>query len=338
MKKINKLSFKTVFFGILLILAFNSFLMAQDSQKDNVESQDSSLLRTHKNLPILNGFRFIPSDVVKDPFINTFIKLNIGSGAALGLESYVRNLQGNVFDTLSGDLSYINGEIEFQYAINNWLAVSGNYNGSGRLGNNAYTILTSGISYTTGYGLAGKIKIWQNEKMFLSGSIEYSSNKVSLYSFYDFVKMVYETGGNLDSAKNSLLQKENLPQTLLNLNYAYAPTNWFGFLGVAGFGVGKSFERKDRGNIRLGAAASIDFLNVKYIHFPIGILASVRYNKFSETGENIDNLLTYGFRIGYTGHKDFDIGIENTYQNLNYSKSDQKVKTLLTSFKIRYYF
>lgn len=320
--------------SILLISIFISINLSLKAQ----EAQDSSILLTHKRLPILNHFRFIPSDIVKDPFINTFVKLNAGSGVALDLKTYVKNLQGEVFDTLSGDLSYLSGDLEFQLAVNDWLAFNIGYGGSGRLGTNAYTILTSGISYQTTFALGGKIRIWQNDKMFLAGSIDYSSSEIAIYSIYDFVKQVYENGGAIDSAKNSLLEKQTLPKTFINVNYAYAPADWFGVLGVAGFGVSKSFENKERGNYRLAVAASIDFLNVKYIHFPIGILVSTRYNKFSETGEEVDNIVALGFRIGYTGHKDFDIGIENTYQNLNYKKSDQKIKTLLTAFKIRYYF
>jgi hypothetical protein len=65
---------------------------------------------------------------------------------------------------------------------------------------------------------------------------------------------------------------------------------------------------------------------------------SARFNKYPESGSDANNVFLFGFRIGYTGHKDFDIGMENTYENINYKKSDEKVKALLTSFKMRYYF
>jgi hypothetical protein len=331
MKKKSTMHLTTSLLLVMIFFSINVSLKAQ-------ESQDSSILLTHKRLPILNNFRFIPSDIVKDPFMNTYIKLNVGSGIALDLKSYVKNLQGEVFDTLSGDISYLSGDLEFQYAVNDWLAFNIDVGGSGRLGSNAYTILTSGISYQTTITLGGKIRIWQNDKMFLSGTVDYSSSEVAVYSLYDFVKEVYENGGEIDTAANSLLQKETLPKAFVNANYAYAPADWFGLLGVAGFGFIKTFDTVERGNYRIGVAAAIDFLNVESIHFPIGILLSARYNKFSETGSSAENLVLFGFRIGYTGHKDFDIGIENTYENLYYKKSDEKVKAILTSFKMRYYF
>ena len=103
-------------------------------------------------------------------------------------------------------------------------------------------------------------------------------------------------------------------------------------------GLGQTFGNKDKGNARFGLAASIDFENIKYVGFPIGLLVGVKYNSFSESGENTTNILTYSFRIGYTGHKDFDIGLESTYQSLNYRLSEDKINTILTAIKVRYYF
>ena len=123
-----------------------------------------------------------------------------------------------------------------------------------------------------------------------------------------------------------------------NINYAFAPTDWFGILAIAGWGTTNTFNTKTRGNFRFGLAASVDFENIKYIRFPIGILLSARYNKYPESGENASNIIVYSFRIGYTGHKDFDIGIENTYSSLSYRLSEDKINTILTALKLRYYF
>lgn len=338
MNKINRYQYIPFFCGLVFLLSVNLTLRAQVFQSDNESEKDTIILKTNKLLPILNNFRFIPSDVIDNPFITSFVRTSVGVGAALDLKSYIKDLQGNVLDTLSGDLSFVSMNIMFQLALTDWLALNGSYGGAARLGSNAYTILTSGISYTVGYKLGAKIRIWENDQMMLSGSVDYGSGKVFLYSIYDFVKNVVESDTIDASSRNKLLEKDNVARTFVSLNYAYAPTDWCGILAVAGWGVGKTFKNKDKGNARLGLAASIDFDNIKYIGFPIGVLASAKYNSYSETGENTTNVVTYGFRIGYTGHKDFDIGIENTYQSLNYERSDEKINTLLTAIKVRYYF
>jgi len=319
--------------SMLLILIFISINLSLKAQ----EVQDSSNLLTYKRLPILNNFRFIPSDVVYDPFITTFIKLNVGSGTALDLNSYRKDWNtGEIKDTLSGDLTFIQGELQFQLAVNDWLAFNLGAGGSGRLGTNTYTILTSGISYTTFITLGGKAKIWENDNMVLSTTLDFKYQNIYLYSIYDYVKEVVETGG-IDSTI-SMLEKDNVSSTILNVNYAYAPTDWCGVLAIAGWGLGEAFETKTKGNVRLGAAFSVDFDNVDAIEFPIGILASIRFNSFGEGGSNVTDIFAYGFKIAYTGHKDFDIGIENTYQSLSYKSSDEKIKTILSTFSLRYYF
>ena len=52
----------------------------------------------------------------------------------------------------------------------------------------------------------------------------------------------------------------------------------------------------------------------------------------------LSNIFAYNFKIAYTGHKDFDIGIENTYQTLSYELSDETINTILSSICLRYYF
>ena len=324
------------YLAFLCFIPMITNLTAQTEETGNQKDTVISYLRTEKQLPILNNFRFIPSEVVNDPFITSYIKTNVGTGIAIDLKSYVKDLQGNIRDTLSGDLTYISGEIQLQLAVNDWLAFNVGAGGYGRLGTNAYTLLTSGISYTGFLSAGGKAKIWQNDNMVLSTTLDFKYQDIYLYSIYDFVKEVYEAGG-IDST-SSLLVNDIINATFLNINYAYAPTDWCGVLAQAGWGLGEAFETKTRGNVRIGAAFTVDFNNVNAIEFPIGILASVRYNSLGEGGSNLKDVFAYGFKIAYTGHKDFDIGIENTYQSFSDKANAEKIKTILNSFHLRYYF
>ena len=327
---------------LILYCAFLCFillsieLIAQTEGTDNQKDTVTSYLLTEKRLPILNNFRFIPTETVMDPFITSFIKLNVGTGTAIDITSYVKDLEGNIRDTLSGDISYMSAELQFQFVVNNWLAFYAGAGGFGRVGTDTYTILTSGISYASGLTVGGKAKLWQNEKMMLSTSLDFKYLDIYVYSIYDFVKEVVEVGG-IDSTSN-IVESDIITNTFVNVNYAYAPSDWCGILAVGGFGLGEAFDGKAKGNIRLGAAFSVDFNNVKSIEFPIGILASAKFNTIGESGSATSDIFTYSFKLAYTGHKDFDIGIESTYQSLRYKASDEKLNTILTSFTLRYYF
>lgn len=336
MKTFIQIRYLILYLSFLCFILLNGNLIAQTEETDNVNNSDTTYLRSKKLLPILNNFRFIPSEIIPDPFITSFIKINVGTGLALDLTSYLKKFDGTIRDTVSGDLTYIQAGLQFQYAVNDWLAFNLGGGGFGRLGTNTYTILTQGVSYATVIALGGKAKLWQNDKMYLSTSLDFKYQSIFLYSIYDFVKEAVENGG-IDST-SSLLTEDNVSSTYLSVDYAYAPADWCGVLAVAGFGLGQAFQTKTKGNIIIGTAFSVDFDNVDAIEFPIGILASVKYNSFGDGGSNASNIFTYGFKIAYTGHKDFDIGIENTYQNLSYKASDEKIKTILTSFTLRYYF
>ena len=124
-----------IYLASLCFILLNSNLSAQTDGINNQKDSVTSNLRAEKQLPILNNFRFIPSEVVYDPFITTFIKLNVGSGTALDIKSYRKDWNtGSILDTLSGDITYISGELQFQLAVNDWLAFNLGAGGFGRLG------------------------------------------------------------------------------------------------------------------------------------------------------------------------------------------------------------
>jgi hypothetical protein len=337
MKKRYTVHFTGLIIWVLLYTTMlNANLFAQTEEKENTKNTDTTSFMTKKLLPILNNFKFVPSEIIEDPFINTYIKLVVGSGLALDLNTYVKDLEGNIQDTVSGDISYISADIQFQLAVNNWLAFNISAGGYGRIGTNTYTMLSQGVSYATNFTVGGKAKLWQNEQMMLSTTLDFKFQDVFVYSIYDYVKDVAETG-SIDSTAN-LLTEDQINYTFINLNYAWAPADWWGITALAGFGVGEAFLTEVRGNFRTGLTASVDFNNINAIEFPIGLLGSIKYNSFGESGSAVKNLFTYSFKIAYTGNKDFDIGIENVYQSLNHELTEEEVKTVLSSFCLRYYF
>ena len=95
MKKINRYRYIPFFCGLVFLVSVNLNLRAQVFQSDNENERDTILLKTNKLLPIINNFRFIPSDVIDNPFITSFVKTSVGVGAALDLKSYIKDLQGN---------------------------------------------------------------------------------------------------------------------------------------------------------------------------------------------------------------------------------------------------
>ena len=69
----------------------------------------------------LNGFRFVPSSVVDEPFVNTSFENATGGGMALNLNVPRRNLAGEVRDTLTGNIGFFLLDFEYQKQVAKWL-------------------------------------------------------------------------------------------------------------------------------------------------------------------------------------------------------------------------
>ena len=73
----------------------------------------------------LNGFRFIPSSVVDEPFATTFFQNSTGGGSAVNLSIPVRNLAGDTIKTIDGSVGFLLVDFEYQQAVAKWLALRG---------------------------------------------------------------------------------------------------------------------------------------------------------------------------------------------------------------------
>ena len=100
----------------------------------------------------LNGFRFVPSSVVDEPFINTSFENATGGGMALNLNVPVRNLSGEVRDSLTGNIGFFLLDFEYQKQVAKWLGLRVGLNGIGRLGTSLEALVASGMSAASPVG------------------------------------------------------------------------------------------------------------------------------------------------------------------------------------------
>src|SRR5690349_3055645 len=82
----------------------------------------------------LDGFRFLPSSVVGDPFATTYFENATGGGMALDLKVPVRNLSGETIDSLKGDIGFFLLDFTYQKSVARWLALRTNVTAVGRVG------------------------------------------------------------------------------------------------------------------------------------------------------------------------------------------------------------
>jgi len=102
----------------------------------------------------LNGYEFIPSRIVADPFAVTYFGTSTGGGLAFALETPFVDVDGDTLGTLTGDVAFLALGFEYQQRIGQWLGVRFAFTGNGRIGTDEQSMLAQGVTGTFGWELA----------------------------------------------------------------------------------------------------------------------------------------------------------------------------------------
>lgn len=175
----------------------------------------------------LNGFRFVPSSVVDEPFVNTSFENATGGGIALNLKVPVRNLDGDTVNTLNGNIGFFLLDFEYQKRITRWLGLRVGVNGIGRLGTSLEALVASGISAAMGGSIGVTVPVWTKPNFMISAAADLRNNKQWDVDPYTFAKDVVDSGYTPD-AKAVLLGSERVNRWSLGLRGAWALKPWMG--------------------------------------------------------------------------------------------------------------
>lgn len=173
-----KLYIKIVFFLVFtLSVSVNSYSQNGQASDDVVSSKGKEKIFK----PSLNGHDFIISSQTKSPFIQSALKLDIGTGQTVGFDLPPVEIDSiNVFDGVQGNISLSNFLIQYNARLNDWLAFWVNFKGTGRFGTQTRSLVYEGINIATGYEFGWLFNLWENKKNMLSGSIYVSNNNINV--------------------------------------------------------------------------------------------------------------------------------------------------------------
>lgn len=319
--------------AILGFLSAN--LMAQEASSSDQSDEES--VHVKRRLPLLNGHSFIPSlGIPQTPFVTTFFRNSTGAGNALGREIPIYDKEGEIINTLNASITYMILSLAYQQAVNDWLAFSIEASGVGRVGTNAESILSQGVSALAAIELGGLARIWQNDKMILSAAASLRSGKLIAANIIGFAKSIIDTG---------IIDPNNLYQTIPStrwkggLRFAYAPSDLLGLRVFADYGSGDSLagEEKNDTVFEIGGLASLD-LNTRTV-LPIGFALGLRYTSYPEgAGDFIDSATQTSLRIAYTGRREFSLGIEAIHSTAPLTGSDNNLKMGSIAINVQYFF
>lgn len=319
--------------GVLVFMI--STLLAQEVIPGNNQPQEAG--QVADKMPKLQEHVFVPSDFIKDPFIKTFIRNSLGMASSTNYNFPTITIGNREVTGVEGGLMFALLDFEFQYAVKKWLAVGGSVQALGRFGTETPSLLSQGITAGYGFELHWLFKLWQNEKMMLSGSFNVWNNSFTAINIQDFVGQIIEDGGL--EPDNKLVSNTPSVRTGGGLRYAWGLSELLGlkFYVDGGYGESVLLRAENQWFIEFGGALSMNIKN--RTGAPLGFLLGYQQNSFPFLGEGAsDDIRNIVFRISYTGARDFSIGLEGFYQITKPEGFEESIKSTGTLISMRYYF
>jgi hypothetical protein len=254
----------------------------------------------------VDGFRFLPSSIVGDPFANTRFINATGGGMAVDLQVPVRNIAGNVVDSLAGDIGFLLLDFEYQYAVARWLAVRATAVAVGRVGTSTESVVASGISAGFGGSLGATVPVWHNQKFFVSAVGDVRRSTVYEVDPYAFARGIIEDGYD-STTKQLLLRDVPINRWSAGLRGAWGIRPWVGLNADVESGLVDSPENDNESLTEVGVQVGFDF--GKLSRYPIGLSLAYRGQSGpGRTGDVSGSYQIYELGLFYTGRSQFMIG------------------------------
>lgn len=321
---------KNILHNAFIILFF--FCLTETSFSQNNKLNDPSN-------PKLDGHEFITNGFLKNPFISTSLKSSLGFATSLSSEIPLLKLDSSSNKVkVKADITFVNGNFYFQYAIKDWASIWLNFSGIARLGTNTPSIFLSGVTANSGFETGMLFKIKEFKKSLFSTAFSISNASSTNLNLFSFLKNLYNNPDNIDSVK--IINNFTPLSGSLDLRFAYSPSKPWSILSYLGAGYGENIEvNKVSNNFSYVFGATVNYnFNDKY-KVPIGIGTGFKISSDSPTLQYTKIATQYYlFQLAYTGKKDFLLSFEGDFLRIPTYWNDIAINTTSYSFNWAYFF
>jgi hypothetical protein len=180
--------------------------------------------------PSLAGHTFVPNTLVEGPFVATHFRSLVGAASAFGYDVGTVVINDDTLGVLEGNMTWVRVEFEQRQKVADWLALEGAFSAGARVGTNAQSALSDGVSVITGFKLGGIARVAQSDKVIASATLDVRRTGLTFLNLIAFVEEVIDSvdsGGPLDSI--SLSSKSGAWQGRGGFRLGYAPGRAVGF-------------------------------------------------------------------------------------------------------------
>lgn len=319
---------------ILFILLTSVFFNAANLSaqlKDNIENEKDRF----GTGPQLDNHDFIVNSFVRNPFILTNLRTNLGFASSveteiplLRIDSTSENLK------IKGNISYINGLFEFQYAVKDWAAIWLNFSAIARLGTNIPSIFVSGITANTSFETGMMFKVLEFKKMLLSSSVSINNSGSTVVNIFPYLISLTDT-----IPGDKLLNSYNPLTGSLDVRLAYSPGKRWSILGYAEGGYGETIGRDIEDKFLSSFGGTVNYNLSINSKIPLSFGTGFRYNSNSPTLDDVNQWTqAYMLQIAYSGKRDFILSFEANYLRIPSKTFDITLNISSYGINWTYYF
>lgn len=274
----------------------------------------------------LNGFRFIPSSVVDDPFAATFFQNSTGGGSAVNLSIPVRNLAGDTIRTINGSVGFLLVDFEYQQAVAKWLALRISAGGIGRLGTSIPSLVATGVSAAFGASFGATVPILSRPHYIVSAVADFRSNTQYDVDPFGFARQVADSTYDPESKSGALLSSYPVNRWSVGLRGAWGIAPWVGVSGELEPG-GAHENSANKSLTTYGALVGFDF--AKRHEWPIGLSLGYRGQSGSgKTGNIAGGYRTVQGGVYYTGRPAFQVGSDIFWSKIAVASDGQDLNAV----------
>ena len=287
-----------------LLVAFGALCAASSAL--TAQERSESLQRQ-----VRGGHRFVHNSIIPSPVVATFVRSSISIGGSEELDSAIFDIGGEPLVVLTGDLLFAGMDFEYQHAVKSWIAVRARLRMVARLGDEVGSLLSSGVTASTGFELGWLVKLVRTERGMLSATLDVSNNTTTIVDILGFVQDV------VDTVPAELVRKTPSVRGGGGLRFAYGVSPLFGITAFASGGYGESIDRRADNEFFWRVGVSVDFDLRSGTGVPIGFMLGGLFDTFPEGGEDIASNVWDGvFRLEYTGRDDLGLGLAFSRERL----------------------
>jgi hypothetical protein len=250
--------------------------------------------------PSLAGHTFVPTDLVPDAFVRSYVRTSLGYAEAVSIDYPPIVISGDTLQVLNGSLSYATLGIEYQAALQNWIAVRIGAGLVSRLGTQGSSLANEGVTITQGYDFGFLAKLRQTPKSMLCGSIAVTNQSVTIIDVRQFAD---DVANGVPNAR--LIDNVPTVRSDAGLRFAWAASRSFGVTLLGESSYGDAPRRQERTSWGWDLGTSVDYDAGPSQGIPVGAALGYRLTSLpGVTAADNGNSSQTVLRIAYTGKHD----------------------------------